>query len=67
MSKIPPIPPQIGINVGFDLVGKFNSKWDTIGLLLSEELNVVGCGKWSWQKGSQGKGEDRLSDEEPTI
>jgi hypothetical protein len=23
MSKIPPIPPQIGIIVGFDYVGKF--------------------------------------------
>jgi hypothetical protein len=30
MSRIPPIPPQIGIAVGFDFVGKFISEWKTM-------------------------------------
>ncbi len=34
MSRIPPIPPQIGIIVGFDFVGRFNSEWKTIGVVV---------------------------------
>jgi hypothetical protein len=32
MSRIPPIPPQSGIAVGFDFVGKFVNEWKTIGV-----------------------------------
>ncbi len=32
MSRIPPTPPQSGIVVGFDFVGKFINKWKTIGV-----------------------------------
>ncbi len=32
MSRIPPIPPQFGIAVGFYFVGKFISEWKTIGV-----------------------------------
>jgi hypothetical protein len=32
MSRIPPIPPQSGSAVGFGFVGKFSSRWETIGV-----------------------------------
>jgi hypothetical protein len=32
MSRIPPIPPQLGIAVEFDFVGKFSNEWKTIGV-----------------------------------
>jgi hypothetical protein len=32
MSRIPPIPPQFGIAVGFEFVGKFITNWKTIGV-----------------------------------
>ncbi len=63
MSRIPPIPPQIGIAVGFDFVGKFISEWKTIGVGI-----VLVSTQWATEsgqgKGSQGKGEDQLFDVE---
>ncbi len=41
MSRILPIPPQIGIVVGFDLVGKLNRKWNTIGVLVLVHRNLT--------------------------
>jgi hypothetical protein len=32
MSRIPPIPPQFGIAVGSDFVGKFITEWKIIGV-----------------------------------
>jgi hypothetical protein len=32
ISRIPPIPPQTGIAVGFDFVGNFIDEWKTIGV-----------------------------------
>jgi hypothetical protein len=43
MSKIPPIPPQIGNIVGFDFVGEFYCKENTRGVLVSEySISIIG-------------------------
>ncbi len=64
MSRIPPIPPQIGIVVGFYFVGIFNSEWKTIGVVLV----LYELTQWAMEngqgKGSQGEGEDQLLDVE---
>jgi hypothetical protein len=40
MSRIPPIPPQFGIAVGSDFVGKFITEWKIIGSRNSIRLRL---------------------------
>jgi hypothetical protein len=65
MSRIPPIPSQIGIVVGFGFVRALNSK-GTEGVLVHWNLT-----QWTIEndhgKGSHGEGEDQLSGVEQTI
>jgi hypothetical protein len=59
MSRVPPIPPQIGIVVGFDFVGSLlvNGKKIGVGIVLVSTQWATESGRG---KGSQGKGEERL-------